>query len=179
MKNRKSRIAIITEILNKHIIRNQEDVLKHLQERGISITQATLSRDLKKVRASKTTDGRGLYRYVILEPDQMTEINSLSDVPVLMASQKEKFNNAVISCAVSNNIVVIKTRNGYASGLAFDIDSIRSPHILGTVPGADTVLMVVDDKLKHEQILELLSSILHERIIEGLSSRLSAEESED
>ena len=168
MKNRKSRIAVITEILNKHVIRSQEDVLKHLQEKGINVTQATLSRDLKKVRASKTTDGKGLYRYVILEPEQMAEVKGLSDVPVLMASQREKFSNAVLSCAISNNIVVIKTRNGYASGLAYDIDTLQSPHILGTVPGADTVLMVVDDALKHEQIIELLCSILPDHVIEGL-----------
>lgn len=168
MKNRKSRIAVITEILDKHVIRSQEDILHRLQERGIEVTQATLSRDLKKLRASKTTDGNGLYRYLILEPEQLNEVNELSDVPVLMASQREKFSNAVLSCAISNNIVVIKTRNGYASGFAYDIDTLRSPHILGTVPGADTVLMVVDAKLKHEQIVELLTSILPPQVIEGL-----------
>ena len=76
----------------------------------------------------------------------------------------------MLSCAISNNIVVIKTRNGYASGFAYDIDTLRSPHILGTVPGADTVLMVVDAKLKHEQIVELLTSILPPQVIEGLGN---------
>ena len=173
MKNRNSRIAVITEILNKHIIRSQEDVLRLLLERGIEVTQATLSRDLKKLHATKTTDGKGRYRYVILEPEHIVRSSELKDVPVLMAGQKEKFHSAVISCAVSNNIVVLKTRNGYASGLAYDIDTLHSPHILGTVPGADTVFMIVDANLKYEQIIELLHSFLPESILKSMGQNSS------
>lgn len=169
MENRKTRISIIAEILNKHIIRSQEDVLKLLEERDIVITQATLSRDLKIMHAGKTTDENGLYRYVILEPEQVKESETLKEFPVLPASQKEKFSYAVISCAISNNIVVVKTRNGYASGLAYDIDTLHSPHILGTVPGADTVIMIIDARLRHEQIIELLHSLLPDRALTGLS----------
>ena len=62
--------------------------------------------------------------------------------------------------------MVIKTRNGYASGLAYDIDILHSPHILGTIPGADTVFAVVNERSTRRQLLELFTSILPEEVIE-------------
>ena len=55
------------------------------------------------------------------------------------------------------NETVIKTRNGYAPGLAYDIDMARLPEILGTIAGADTVFAILREGASHEQVREFLA----------------------
>ena len=57
----------------------------------------------------------------------------------------------LVSVTFSGNLAVIKTRNGYAPGLAYDIDMIRPPEILGTIAGADTVVAILAEGVTHEQ----------------------------
>ena len=57
----------------------------------------------------------------------------------------------LVSVKFSGNLAVIKTRNGYAPGLAYDIDMSRPPEVLGTIAGADTVVAILADGVTHEQ----------------------------
>ncbi|MEG0252606.1 MAG: hypothetical protein RR667_00795, partial [Muribaculaceae bacterium] len=54
----------------------------------------------------------------------------------------------------------IKTRNGYASGLAYDIDMSKMPEILGTIPGADTVFAVLREDVTQDHALKIFSKFL-------------------
>ena len=56
-----------------------------------------------------------------------------------------------VSITFSGNIAVIKTRNGYAPGLAYDIDMCRPPEVLGTIAGADTLVAILAEGVTHEQ----------------------------
>lgn len=55
---------------------------------------------------------------------------------------------------------MIKTRNGYAAGIAYDIDMHEFPEILGTIPGSDTILAILGEDVTHEQARAALSKIL-------------------
>ena len=66
----------------------------------------------------------------------------------------------MLSIAITGNLVVIKTRNGYASGLAYDIDTLGSDLILGTIPGADTVFVAVRENTPRADLFNLFSSFL-------------------
>lgn len=68
--------------------------------------------------------------------------------------------SSVISVAITGNLVVIKTRNGYASGLAYDIDTLDSPLIAGTISGADTVFAALSENAERGDVIELFRSIL-------------------
>lgn len=57
----------------------------------------------------------------------------------------------LVSVTFSGNIAVIKTRNGYAPGLAYDIDMCRPPEVLGTIAGADTLFAILAEGVTHEQ----------------------------
>lgn len=154
MKNRKQRVALIIDLVRNRCISSQEELGNLLAKEGFHITQATLSRDLKLLKTTKVPTDRG-YMYVL--PDS----NSLKDKLLSSARpQSANFVSGFVSIHFSGNLVVIKTRNGYAPGLAYDIDMSRSPEILGTVPGSDTIIAVMREDVTREQAYELFRHIL-------------------
>lgn len=156
MKNRRKRIEIIVDIISNYCIGSQEELADMIAKKGYYVTQATLSRDLKMLKATKVPTDRGSYMYVL------PESNSLKDKILSTGSMPAKVNyqSGFISLNISNNIVVIKTRNGYASGLAYDIDMKKAPEILGTIPGSDTIFAVLKEGVTKEQALKLFKDIL-------------------
>ncbi len=73
-----------------------------------------------------------------------------------------------MSMAISGNIVVLKTRTGYASGLAYDIDQLAAPFILGTIPGAaDTVIAIVVEGTDRGEIFEYFRGFLPDDVIDA------------
>lgn len=71
----------------------------------------------------------------------------------------------MLSISITGNIVVIKTRNGYASGLAYDIDTLGSALVLGTIPGADTVFVAMREGTPKIDIYNLFSTFLPGQIM--------------
>lgn len=130
--------------------------MKLLAERGYVVTQATLSRDLKKLRVTKVATDNGSYVYII--PDS----NELKDKMLVKGQTPVSPNNGIgfVSLDFSGNIAVIKTRNGYAGGLAYDIDMSRPAEILGTIAGADTVFAVLREGVERERVIEVLSRFI-------------------
>lgn len=156
MKNRRKRVEVIVELIKSKCISSQEELSKMLKERGISVTQATLSRDLKMLHTTKVPTDRGTYIYIL--PDS----NSLKD-KLLAAGQIDmnaNYQSGFISLAISGNMAVIKTRNGYAPGLAYDIDISNSEDILGTIPGSNTIFAVMREGMTPEEIRKSLSRFL-------------------
>lgn len=155
MKKRNSRLSAIADILTHNKIGSQEELSQLLLERGVEVTQATLSRDLKALKTIKVTTDDG-YRYIIA-----------NDTLPSGAATGDSRHATTLSIAISGNLVVIKTRNGYASGLAYDIDMMDSPHVLGTIPGADTVIAVVNEKSTRAELYLLFSAILPQTVMEA------------
>ena len=76
------------------------------------------------------------------------------------APARANYQSGFISLSFSGNIAVIKTRNGYASGLAYDIDVSGESEILGTIPGSDTIFAVLREDVSRERARQLFASIL-------------------
>ena len=153
MKNKRQRLQLIVELIRKHCIGSQGELVELLKEHGFDITQATLSRDLKVLKVTKVANDMGNYMYII--PDS----NNLQD-SLLMKGQKSLTSNQKIgfsSIEFSGNFVVIKTRNGYAAGLAYDIDMSHSHEVLGTLAGADTVFAILREDVTHEEAINFFS----------------------
>ena len=70
--------------------------------------------------------------------------------------------SGIISVNYSANIAVIKTRPGYAGGIAYDIDEHELPSVLGTVAGDDTILLVIKEGYNHKEVHQQLSAIVPE-----------------
>jgi len=156
MKNRKQRIDLIVDLIRNECIGSQEELANMLAERGFKVTQATLSRDLKMLKTTKVPTDRGTYIYIL--PDS----NSLKDKLLAngQIAMNSNYQSGFISLEFSGNIAIIKTRNGYASGLAYDIDMSKAPEILGTIPGADTIFVALRDDVTRQQALEVFGRLL-------------------
>lgn len=116
MKN--LRQAEILNIVQSVDIETQEQMLEELKARGISATQATISRDIKELRLVKVLTGKGAYRYAPSErKGAVTSDTRLRNI----------FKEGVISVDVAQNIVVVKTMPGLASAACSALDNMEIP----------------------------------------------------
>ena len=136
MKDREVRLECIKKVIRNKRIDSQEVLLEKLLEEGYSVTQATLSRDLKALRVGKVSDGNKGYYYTLPGDAQfaVTEKDYLQDVQ-----------RGFISYDFSLNICVVNTQPGHANSVALAIDQINLHEILGTIAGDDTVLLVLKE----------------------------------
>jgi transcriptional regulator of arginine metabolism len=163
MNSRKARLPEIIDILAHQVISSQEDLSHQLALRGYTITQATLSRDLKLLKANKVTDDHGSYRYVVGMPNGFARPNGTH---IKADANNEETIASVLSVTITGNLVVIKTRNGYASGLACDIANIKSDLVLGTIPGIDTAFVAVKEDAPRDTLFNLFSALLPAAVME-------------
>lgn len=151
MKNKKQRLLTIREIILNQKIGSQDELLSLLMEKGYDLTQATLSRDLKQLQIAKVADNKGSYVYILPEMGGIGKIVQSKNTTSYGFS-----GSGFISIEFSNHLAVIRTRPGYASSIAYDID-VNSPHeILGTIAGDDTILIIPREGYDREQIVASL-----------------------
>lgn len=145
----KARRALIAEVLASREVTAQEEIIKILGERGFSVTQATVSRDLDAIGASKFTDDKGFTRYVI--SDRVAADTSL---PVAGAeSELERVcAETLLRAQSAQNIAVLHTPPGAAQYLAGYLDRSRTFDSVGTVAGDDTIMIVMPTAQAAEQL---------------------------
>jgi len=153
MKKKADRLEAIKSIISSTEIGSQDELLQELKKQRFQLTQATLSRDLKQLKVAKATNINGDYVYV-LPNDIMYKRNV--DTPI----NEMMIHNGFVSLNFSGNLAVIKTKPGYASRMAYDIDSHDFSDILGTVAGDDTIIMVVKEHISPKKIRAQLSTII-------------------
>ena len=154
MKSKNSRLDAIKMIISSKELGSQDELLQELIKEGYSLTQATLSRDLKQLKVAKAATMNGNYVYVLPNNTmykRMTELHSATEMMMY---------NGFISIDFSANLAVIKTRPGYASSLAYDIDNHNFNEILGTIAGDDTILLVMREGCSHTGLKNALSLII-------------------
>ena len=127
------RQVAILDIIEKNEIETQEELADALRQRGIKVTQATVSRDIKELRLLKVLTPMGTYKYATADKAE----NGLSERFIRMLAE------SLLSVAASNNLIVVKTLNGSANVAAEALDSLHWPEILGTIAGDNTIFMVV------------------------------------
>ena len=145
MKQRNNRLTVITDIIKKNRIDNQDTLLNYLKEEGYNVTQATLSRDLKTLKVGKISDGWSGYYYSLPEHELVAESEK---------SYIQDVRRGVVSIEFSGNVGVIKTRTGHATGVAFALETLCLPEILGTLAGDDTILVLLREGYTREDLLE-------------------------
>ncbi|MBQ3239340.1 MAG: arginine repressor [Bacteroidaceae bacterium] len=156
MKNKQNRLNAIRIIIANERIANQEELLKRLYAQGFDLTQATLSRDLKQLKVAKTASSDGDYIYILPSNPLYKRITKGKQI------HEHQVRSGIISVNYSANIAVIKTRPGYAGGIAYDIDEHELPSVLGTVAGDDTILLVIKEGYNHKEVHQQLSAIVPE-----------------
>ena len=153
MKKKANRLDAIKMIISSKDIGSQEELMQALGKEGFQLTQATLSRDLKQLKVAKASNTNGKYIYVLPNNIMYKRPNEQSASEMLM-------NSGFVSLQFSGNIAVIRTRPGYASSMAYDIDNRENPAILGTIAGDDTILLVLSEGTTQKEVYCLLAQII-------------------
>jgi len=147
MRVKKERLDTICRIITTEEIGNQEELLNKLNEYGFSITQANLSRDIKQLQIVKVHNGNDNYVYKL--PDHVMAVKT--EKPQFQYHPDIKF---------SGNLAVVKTRPGYAMGIASDIDTLAPQNILGTIAGDDTILVILQEGSNRKSMADVLARFL-------------------
>ena len=140
------RHAKILEIIQAHSVETQDELLRWLREEGYTVTQATVSRDIKELRLIKTLGNDGRYRYSTVRQENEN----------MSAKFHSLFSDAVLTIHYAGNIVVIKCLSGMAQAVCAAMDSMHWDTIVGTLAGDDTFICIVKDE---EQAIDLTTEL--------------------
>lgn len=146
MASKLVRQSKIKRILSERIISNQEQILKLLHNEGVTITQATLSRDFADLGVIRTFTKLGV-QYSISSNDYGKEIEKLVGLEILNIASNE-------------SLIVLRTLAGRAQGVAHYIDRLNKVEVLGTIAGDDTVLVIPDKAKNISVIIKLLKKLI-------------------
>lgn len=148
---RYSRQNKIVELISNYEIDTQEKLVSMLKECGYEVTQATISRDIKELQLVKTLTSSGKYKY---------SVHKSQDLPVSDRFVKI-FRETITSVDASGNIIVVKTLSGCANAAGEAIDTSNFDHIIGSLAGDNTLLLIADSPENVPEILEKFDKMLH------------------
>lgn len=154
MKTKDRRLDAIKMIISSKELGSQEEVLEELKKEGFVLTQATLSRDFKQLKVAKAASMNGQYVYVLPNETMYKRVRKPLSATEMMATP------GFLSINFSGNIAVIRTRPGYASSIAYNIDNSNVPDILGTIAGDDTILIVLRENVDREAVIQGLNDLV-------------------
>jgi transcriptional regulator of arginine metabolism len=162
LNTRAARQEMIIEIIRAMAVASQSELVELLRQRGIDVTQATVSRDLDDIGAVKTVaaDGRLLYGVPAEGGEDRIQADELEDINARLVRVAE---DTMVSIAHSANLVVLRTPPGAAQYLASAFDHSHLHDVIGTVAGDDTILLVVAESRSGAAVAERLKQLIKNR----------------
>ena len=133
MGMKEQRQSTILGLIQKKDIETQEDLAQALENEGFSVTQATVSRDIRELKLTKVASRSGGQKYVALANFEQQVSEKVIRV----------FKDAFVSMDYAGNIVVIRTLTGMGNAVASAIDAFNFSEIVGTLAGDDTIFCAV------------------------------------
>lgn len=137
----------IRRLINGSNISSQEELQEQLERQGFSMTQATLSRDLKYLKVAKMPDSDKGYIYMLTER-QLNDPSENEDIPI----------SGFVSIDFAQGMAIMKTLPGHASSIAYALDNLNSYEIAGTIAGDDTILVIPRDGVTKGDLTNLLKT---------------------
>lgn len=130
---KEKRHAMILEILRRQNVETQEELCDILNSEGFSVTQATVSRDIRELNLTKVSVSGGKKKYVLLADTEEG----------IGGKYRRIFQEGVVSIDTAQNILVIRTVSGMAMAVAAAIDMMNCQEIVGSIAGDDTIMCAV------------------------------------
>lgn len=124
---KKERQNIIVDIVMNNDISTQEMLKEYLEKKGISVTQATLSRDINELNLKK--EAEGIYKYT-------PPIREIMDCPPILK-------DSVRDIVYAMNTIVLKCHTGMAQAACAMLDKMEYIGIVGTIAGDDTIFVLM------------------------------------
>ena len=153
MNVKQKRHQMILQIIRTESIQTQDELVAALGRQGLSVTQATISRDIKELRLYKAQGENGESSYAppaAVRTEETGVHERLSRV----------LSESTVSVAYSDNLVVVRTLSGTANAAAEAIDSFAWEEVLGTLAGDNTILVVARTDAEAPLITERLRGFM-------------------
>lgn len=145
MKNK--RHAKILEIISESDTVTQGALKQRLRECGFSVTQATVSRDIKELGLVKVTAGEG-YKYALP-----------ASIVLHTAKHMTIFSQSVVSIEYALHTIIVKTLAGMAQAAGAAVDSSIGTQILGSIAGDDTIIIVTKSEERAKELTQILKDM--------------------
>jgi transcriptional regulator of arginine metabolism len=133
MKERFERLKTVRNLIKAHRIDSQETLLQLLQEAGYTVTQATLSRDLKYLKVGKVSDGHSGYYYTVPSDEERRESER---------HYIQDFMRGYVAIDWNTSVAVVRTFSGHSDSVALAIDNMGLEEVLGTISGRDNMVFI-------------------------------------
>lgn len=141
----------IIELIGKYQIETQEELAERLEQAGYSVTQATISRDIRELKLTKVPVGDGArQKYTLLPAGEVD----------LFQKYVRVLQDGLISMEPAENILVIKTISGMAMAVAAAVDNLELPGVAGTIAGDDTVMCAIHSVEEVSEVCRQLSILV-------------------
>lgn len=150
------RHELILRLVQERVIDTQENLRAALEENGTTVTQATLSRDIKELSLIKVSDELGVSRYSVPRLSREGLDSGSSDTLRLLHS-------SVICVDHAINTVVIKCHVGMAQAVCAKLDNTNIENSVGTIAGDDTIFMLMRTQKDAERLVRELNTILYSK----------------
>lgn len=150
--SRAARHALIRELLAEHAISSQERLRETLAASGVEVTQATLSRDLMDMRATKVRNSAGQQLYTVPDVDG----SSTHETEASMAKVTRWAQELLVAVDRVSYHLILRTPVGAANLLASSIDAARMDDIAGTIAGDDTIFVMCRGEDAAERTQDML-----------------------
>ena len=144
----------IIELIEQYDIETQDELAELLRKEGFDVTQATVSRDIRKLALSKVPGKNGRQKYALLnhQDHQMAE----KYVGILR--------EAFVSMDQAQNILVIKTVSGMAMAVAAAVDAMKWKEVVGCIAGDDTIMCAIRSVQDTEHVMDKIRKIVSKGI---------------
>ena len=149
---KRSRHQKIKELVELYEIETQEELADKLRDAGYTVTQATVSRDIRELKLSKIPMGDGRQKYTIL----IHSDHYLSDKYIRV------LRDGFVSMDMAQNILVVKTVSGMAMAVAAALDAMKLKEIVGSIAGDDTIMVAVRTVEDTQSVMEKIRGVLEE-----------------
>lgn len=141
----------IMEIIQSREVETQEELAELLSKAGFSVTQATISRDIKQLNLRKVQASSGKQCYSAVGAAEPVRGDRL--VQILSAG--------FVSMEAAQNILVIKTVSGMAMAVAAAIDAITLPGMLGSIAGDDTIMCAIRTSEEVPSVMKAIEELIY------------------
>ncbi len=146
-----ARHNLILEIIETMDIETQEELAEELKRRGVRVTQATVSRDIKELRLLKVLSENGGYKYATVERAE----KGMNDRFARILAE------SIVNIESVNNLVVINTLSASANAAGEAIDSMKWSEVLGTIAGDNTLLIIARSDEAVATLVDRLRALLN------------------
>lgn len=150
MPGRSRRQQLIIEVLQRQPVESQEELRQALAGRGVEVTQATLSRDLRELGAIKTPRGYQL--------PQATGAR-LGDSSRSLTTLARALSGFVTGVEIAGNLIVLKTGPGHAQIVALELDRSGAPGVVGCLAGDDTIFVATSSVHRAKELAKELANL--------------------